>query len=483
VESQSELVCRFRPDGTLLYVNEAYARSRGETASSMLRGSFWDYIPPADQPNVRALLDSLTPQTPEVRIENRFLTDRDERWMLWTNRAIAFDADGRVAEAQSSGVDITDLKRADAALREADRKKNEFLAVLGHELRNPLAPIRTGLDLLNRLAPSGADTTEIRAMMGRQLGHLVRLIDDLLDLSRIERGKFELRKATVDLRDAVAQGVEAARPTVVARGHRMTLECPAGAVHAVADLTRIAQVVANLVDNAAKYTPEHGRIAVRLAHAGGEAAITVEDNGAGIAPNMLASVFEIFTQAGERGNGNSGGLGIGLSIAKGLVEMHGGRIAAASAGIGKGSTFTVLLPLAEATAASEPADRSTEAPPPARRVLVVDDNVDAATSLAALVRLHGSETRLAHDGEAAVAAAREYRPHVVLLDIGMPKMNGYDACRAIRAALPGAEPLVVALTGWGQEADRRKAKDAGFDDHLVKPAGPEQVIRVLRRGR
>lgn len=323
--------------------------------------------------------------------------------------------------------------------------------------------------------------TDVRGMMDRQLRHMVRLIDDLLDVSRITRGKIELRRERIALRDAVMHAIEASRPHIEARGHELSVKVAEEPVYVDADLTRLSQVVANLLNNAARYTPPHGRIAVSLEQSGSHASISVKDTGEGIAPESLGKVFDLFTQS-ERGGGKAhGGLGIGLSIVKGLIELHGGSVEAASPGLGGGSEFTVRLPLAADLAAPAPAAYGRAPAASGRRVLVVDDNIDAAMSLAALLELSGSETRVAHDGEEALATAKRYRPDVILLDLGLPRMSGYDVCRAIRSGPGGDEPLIVALSGWGQEQDRIKSDHAGFDGHLVKPADFAQVTEVLQR--
>ena len=342
VESQAELVCRFRLDGTILFANGAYARSVGVTAEAMAGRDFWSFIPQDEHEAVRALLGRLTREAPEVRIENRFGTAEGERWMLWTNRALAFDAAGRVLEAQATGVDITERRRAEEALREADRRKDEFLAMLAHELRNPLAPIRNALHLL-RISGAGPVAAEARDVMERQLTQLIRLVDDLLEVSRISRGKIELRRAAVDLAGVVASAVETSRPAIDAARHRLEIRLPPAPLHVEGDFVRLSQVVANLLNNAAKYTDPGGRIALSVQREGAEAEIRVQDNGVGLAPELLPRIFDMFAQA-DRARA-AGGLGIGLALAKMLVDLHGGRIEARSGGLGRGSEFAVRLPV------------------------------------------------------------------------------------------------------------------------------------------
>jgi PAS domain S-box-containing protein len=343
VEGQAELLCRFRAAGTILFANGAYARSVGAAPEQRAGRSFWTFIPEGEHAAVRALLERLTPQEPEVRIENRFAAAQGERWMLWTNRALAFDDAGRWLEAQSTGIDITERRRAEEALRDADRRKDEFIAMLSHELRNPLAPIRTGLDLL-RGAPGAAATAEVRAVMERQFSHLVRLVDDLLEASRISRGKIELRRERVDLGAAVASAIDASQPALQAAHHALEVRMPREPLPVEGDFVRLVQVIGNLLANAGKYTDAGGRIVLEARREGAHAVLSVRDNGIGISPEVLPQVFDMFTQVDRARSG--GGLGVGLALVQRLVELHGGTVEAASAGLGRGSTFTVRLPLA-----------------------------------------------------------------------------------------------------------------------------------------
>jgi signal transduction histidine kinase len=371
-------------------------------------------------------------------------------------------------------------REAEQKLRTADRAKDEFLATLAHELRNPLAPLRAGLDLMKRPNADERVRTQARAVMERQVAHMVRLIDDLLDVSRITHGRLELKFARVDLAQAAQQAIEAVRPAIEAAGHTLTYADPAMPLIVAADVTRIVQIISNLLNNAARYTPAGGRIELSLGHDDGQALITVRDSGIGIAAHMLDRIFDMF-QRGEPGKANpSGGLGIGLGLTKRLVELHGGTIAARSAGPGQGSDFTARLPLAVDVVAAGvdgapvPRGRLT-----GKRVLVVDDSRDAAEMLASLLTLQGNDTRIAYDGQEAVHIALTYRPQLVLLDLGMPRMNGFEACQAIRRGWSGGPPpYIVALTGWGQDADRARTEQAGFDAHLVKPVQLEDVERL-----
>jgi PAS domain S-box-containing protein len=391
------------------------------------------------------------------------------------------DAAGAVTGVLVHGIDLTDRVRAEERLREADRRKDEFLAVLAHELRNPLAPIRNGLQVIRLAGDDPAAVRTAREMMDRQLTHLVRLVDDLLDVSRITRGKLDLRRERILLSDAVAAAVEAARPALDAAGHALALSVPPAPVYLDGDLTRLAQVLGNLLTNAAKYTPPGGRVWLTAEPTATMAVVRVRDTGIGIPADALPTVFDMFSQIDRPLERTTGGLGIGLALVRGLVELHGGSVTAESEGEGTGSTFTIRLPLAEyQPPPAMPAD--ADAVPtagPGRRILVVDDNRDAALSTAEMLRLLGHEVATAHDGRAGLAAAAAFRPEVVLMDVGMPGMNGLDATRELRATPWGRAATVIALTGWGQEADRERSRAAGCDGHLVKPVHLQDLLPLL----
>ena len=419
-------------------------------------------------------------------------------------------------------------RSVEEALKEVNQRKDEFLAMLGHELRNPLAPIRSAVQIL-RLHASGKPELEwARAVIDRQTRHLSRLVDDLLDVSRIVRGQIVLQREEIDLSEIVRHGVETSRPLVRSRGHRLHVRVPAVPVRVRGDLTRLAQVLANLLNNAAKYTDERGHIWVDASLEGSQALLRIRDTGVGIAPTLLPHVFDLFAQSERTLDRSQGGLGIGLTLVKVLVEMHGGTVQASSAGLGAGSEFVVRLPACVATSDSEAAaeqagkpgdeDRTggapeggtegnevrtegndevrTEgndevqddspqprtAPPPsgAVRILVVDDNVDAADSTAMLLSMDGYETQSVHSARAALEAAASMRPDVVLLDIGLPEMDGYDVARRLRALTDASPPTIIAVTGYGQPADRDRAARAGFDEFLVKPVEPAVLERLLK---
>jgi signal transduction histidine kinase/ActR/RegA family two-component response regulator len=390
-------------------------------------------------------------------------------------------ADEIEASNRSLQTEMVERRSAEDALRAADRRKDEFLATLAHELRNPLAPLRNGLALL-KLANERPDiANDARDMMERQLDQMVRLVDDLLDVSRIATGKLALRRARVDLKDVITAAVETARPFIAARGHRLELALPDRTLPLEADATRLAQVFANLLNNAARYTEPGGRITIDAQADGREVVVRVVDTGIGIDPAMLDKVFELFAQADQSLERPTAGLGVGLTLARALVALHGGTVVARSEGRGKGSEFVVRLPLATREVVVEPqAQRPLSGLRSAgHRVLVVDDNRDFASSLAMLLSELGNEVRVANDGAQGLDVAKAFVPQVAFLDIGMPKLNGYRLAEAMRAEPALSHTHLVALTGWGQEKDRRAAQDAGFDRHLVKPVKLEQILDIL----
>ncbi len=423
--------------------------------------------------------------------------DEDERWHLRKDGS-RFFASGVVTLIRDEGGalrgftkvcrDVTERKWAEEALRDADRRKDEFLATLAHELRNPLAPIRNSLQVMRLAGGDRAAFEQSRAMMERQVGHMVRLVDDLLDVSRVSRGKVDLRKERLDLAAVLKAALETSRPALDAPGHELTVALPARPVHVEADATRLAQVIANLLNNAAKYTEPRGRIWLTAERQGGEAIVRIRDTGVGIPSEMLPRVFDLFTQVEPSLDRSRGGLGIGLTLVKSLVELHGGTVEAASPGRGRGSEFTVRLPAlpdeGPRGARAAPNDNDAEGPSgraraKPRRVLVVDDSRDAADSLAMVLRLLGHDARAIYDGQAALRAVEAACPDVVFLDLGMPGMSGYDVAGRLRA-WPGLPPVrLVALTGWGAEEDHRRTKEAGFDHHFVKPVAPADLQTYL----
>jgi len=472
--------------GAATYQSESFLRlvgmSQGEVA-----GAGWKAIMhPDDLPRVSAAWAEA------LRLGSQFDCEYRVRraqggWQPILGRGVPVRNERGAIEAWAGiNLDIARLKQVETELRELDQRKNEFLATLAHELRNPLAPLRNGLEVL-RLAGSDAATLDkARAMMERQLRQMVRLVDDLLDVSRVSRGKIELKREQIELASVLRNALETSQPLMAERRHDLVARIPDTPVLLNGDLTRLSQVFWNLLNNAAKYTEPGGEIVLDVALGRDDVTVTVRDTGIGIPPDMLSRVFDIFTQVERSLEKAQGGLGIGLSIAKRLVEMHGGTIRARSEGHGHGSEFIVRLPARIGARPRRESEEPAVAPSKVRhRILVADDNADSATTLSLMLEVLGNEVFVAHDGVEAVELARKHRPQAILLDIGMPRMNGYDACARIREQPWGREPLIVALTGWGQQEDKTRSKAAGFDRHLVKPVEPrtlEQMIDALPPG-
>jgi PAS domain S-box-containing protein len=442
------------PNGACSYVSRRWLEFTGRRSEAELGAGWIDAVHPDDRDMLQ-----------------RTLAAGDERHT-------SFSCEFRALRWDGASIDITERREAEQALRDADRRKDEFLATLAHELRNPLSPIRTGLQVLN-LTDDPETAWRTRQMMERQLGHMVRLIDDLLDVSRITSGKVVLQRDRISLQDAARAAVESARPSIEAARHRLELDLPAEPLWVDADPTRLAQVLGNLLTNAAKYTPDAGGILLEVRREGGEARIAVSDTGMGIPPDALGDVFGMFAQVNRTLDRAQGGLGIGLALARRLIEMHGGTISAHSEGLGRGSTFTVRLPLAAGAPAAAGPDDGVATDAPKQRVLVVDDNADAAESLAMMLRLEGHEARCATSAVEGLAAVSEFRPQVVFLDIGMPGMNGHEVARRLRADERHRGLYLIAASGWGGEADKRLAREAGFDLHLTKPVSVATVRHVL----
>ncbi len=376
---------------------------------------------------------------------------------------------------------MASLQNADRALRHADQRKDEFLATLAHELRNPLAPILTGLQLLPHVVDEPVRLRAVTDMMERQMRHLLHLIDDLLEVSRISTGKLVLRRERVDLRRVVETALESCAPLVARGRHRLDVSLPDEEICVDGDLTRLAQSVSNLVNNAAKYTPEGGRISVGLVRTGETAVLTVADNGVGLPPDMHLSVFEMFTQVNQSLARSQGGLGIGLALVRSLVLLHGGTVTAQSAGLGQGSTFTITLPLMQTLPLAAAGAHPTEGPTTTRRILVIDDNRDAAESMALLLGIDGHEVRVEHSGPAGLDRAAGFMPQAVFCDLGMPGMSGYEFATRLRQDRRFATTLLVALSGWGAAEDKQRSRAAGFDAHLTKPASVDELGALLAR--
>ena len=441
-------------------------------------------LPHAQSP----IVDVLRTGEPAQNVEGIIERPDGSRLPILANFAALKNARGEITGAITSFMDITKIKRLESDLHrhatdllEADRRKNEFLAMLAHELRNPLAPIRNALHIMRMTAGDERAVQTAAAMMERQVGQMVRLVDDLLDASRVSRGRIVLRKERIELAAAVNHAVEASRPLCESMSHRLELELPPRPIWVDADPTRLAQVVGNLLNNACKFTERGGCIRLSVEQDGKQAVIRVRDNGVGIAADELVRVFDLFVQVDTSLGRSVSGLGIGLTLVKSLVEVHGGSVHVLSAGIGQGSEFVVSLPMLAETLAAQLTEPVAGTPTiaSARSILVVDDNRDAALSLATVLQLSGYTTHVAYDGAEAVQVAAAVRPDVMLLDIGLPKLDGYEVARKIRAQPWGEAMVLVALTGWGQEEDRRKSSEAGFDGHLVKPVDLDALMKLL----
>jgi PAS domain S-box-containing protein len=436
----------------------------------------------AENPVHRVLREGMT-----VGLANHtLLVARDGRTIpIDDSAAPILDREGRLAGVVMVFRDVTEPRRLEAELQarlaelaEAERSKDEFLAILAHELRNPLAPLRNAVQLLQH----GADprsNPDILGLMERQVNHLVRLVGDLLDLSRISRGVLILRRKPVEIAAVVASALETSRSLIEQRGHRLSVNLPADPIWLDADLIRLSQVLVNLLDNAAKYTESGGMIRLTVTREGSDAVVSVSDTGVGIPPEQLATVFEMFSQVDRSLERSQGGLGIGLSVAKRLVDLHGGSIQARSEGSGRGSEFVIRLPVRLAgPAAGGPEERRAPLVAP-RRVLIVDDNQDAATTLARVLELAGHQTRIAFDGFQALEEAERFLPEIVILDIGLPRLNGYETCRRMRTRPWASGAVFIAMTGWGEENAKRKSVEAGFGFHLVKPVEPLELDNLL----
>ena len=416
-----------------------------------------------------------------VMLEFRTAATRAERWLAMRGQA-EYDERGALQRSFGIVMDISDRKRAEKMLRESGRRKDEFIAVLAHELRNPLAPLRNATGILQRVAAPEPTVTWCLAVIDRQIGQMARLLDDLLDVSRLTQGQLRLRRAPMDLRDAIEHAVETAQPHIGAARHQLQLDTGDEPLPLAGDLTRLTQVFSNLLINAAKYTPAGGEITLSAERSDGAARVSVVDNGIGIEPQHQERIFELFGQVGAPADTADKGQGIGLALVKGLVELHGGSVGVQSPGLGRGSRFEVTLPIDSQVPTSSPAAarEPLAAERPLRcRVLVADDLRDSADSIALLLEDEGHTVQVAYDGVQALQLAESWRPDVVLLDVGMPGLDGHAVCRRIRAAPWGAAMLLIAQTGWGQESDRRHTEAAGFDHHLVKPLNFDALIELL----
>lgn len=486
VESSNDAIISKSLDGIIQSWNAAAERLFGFTAEEVVGKHISIVIPHERIAEEDQIIASLKAGKRIEHYETVRVRNDGERIVVSLTISPIKDDAGNVVGASKIVRDITERKRLEDNLRvlaadlsENDRRKNEFLATLAHELRNPLAPMSNMLEVVKRSDSNAGVLKRAHETIERQLGQMVRLVDDLLDLNRITHDRLELRRNEVELSSVIQQAVEVARPHIDAAGHRLSIELPDPPVYLNADRTRLAQVFGNLLNNSSKYTRPEGSISLKAKRDGDEVVVTVKDNGAGIPPDKLDSIFDMFMQVDRTAERSQGGLGIGLTLVKRLVEMHGGSIEPRSAGEGMGSEFVVTLPiLSEPTAAARDgsgvARESVQ-----RRILIVDDNRDSADSLAMLLEITNNQTYLAHDGLEALAAIETHRPDVVLLDIGLPKLDGHEVCRRVREQPWGEDIVIIALTGWGQEDDRRKSQEAGFNGHLVKPVDYEKLLELL----
>ena len=502
IENSKDFIGMCDLNGIPFFINHAGLEMVGLESIEEARGtSVQEFFFPEDQPR---MMNEFFPSVlrdghGEVEVRFRHFKTGEGRWMAYKVLNLTDSANRAIGFATVSQ-DVTERKRLEDNLRvlatnlsENDRRKNEFLATLAHELRNPLAPMSNMLEVLKHADGNADILKRAYETIERQLGQMVRLVDDLLDWNRITHDRLELRRSEVELSSVIQQAVEVARPLIDAAGHHLTVELPQEPIYLNADRTRLAQVFGNLLNNSSKYTRPEGAISLRAERTGDEVVVTVKDNGAGIPRDKLNSIFDMFMQVDRSDERSQGGLGIGLTLVKRLVQMHGGSIEPRSDGEGMGSEFVVRLPVLSKSAASigsVPAQPGSNVPVPSasgvaadtsaqRRVLIVDDNRDSADSLAMLLEITNNKTYVAHDGLEALEAVEKHRPEVVLLDIGLPKLDGHEVCRRVREQPWGKDIVIIALTGWGQDADRRKSHEAGFNGHLVKPVDYDKLLALL----
>ena len=496
-DQTAHLAAIMEPDGTVVEPSRQSIEASGFSRDAIVGQKFWEGPWWTSSPDLQLLLRQATLQAAAgetVRHEVPYLTADGRRRIIDLMIVPIRDETGAVAFLAPTGIDVTErveaqrqlklseeeLRRIASALSEADRRKDEFLATLAHELRNPLAPIRNGLQIMRIAANDPPTMARSQAMIERQVEHLVRLVDDLIDISRISRGTIALREEALDLSSVLRHAMETSRPLVDQKAQILTVDVVSRPLPIVGDRTRLTQVFSNLLNNASRYTDRGGRISLRAVVVGDGVEVRVSDSGIGLPAEMLKEIFEMFSQVDRSLERSQAGLGIGLTLVRRLVEMHGGTVEALSEGLGHGSEFVVRLPLG---------DHAGEIPRPAvsgiastirmRRVLVVDDNLDSAQSLSSLLLMMGHDVRVAHDGLEALSVAEAFHPQVVMLDIGMPRLNGYEACRALRARPWSAATRIIAMTGWGQLEDRQRSLEAGFDQHLVKPVDPGSLSALM----
>ncbi len=488
IESSTDFIGMCDLQGVPFFINRAGLDLVGLESIEAASGvTIVDFFFPEDQDRIMKQFfpSVLKNGNGEIEIRFRNFKTGEARWMAYKVLTLT-DVDDKPVGFATVSQDITERKRLENDLRnlaadlsETDRRKNEFLATLAHELRNPLAPMSNMLEVLKRSEGDVEVLKNAHATIERQLNQMVRLVDDLLDLNRITHDRLELRRSQVELSAVIQQAIEVAQSLFNAANQELSVDLPHEPLYLTADRARLAQVFGNLLNNSSKYTQANGKIAIKARRDGGEVVVTVSDNGAGIPSDKLKSIFEMFNQVDRTADDAQGGLGIGLTLVRRLVEMHGGSVEATSAGEGQGSEFIVRLPVTRSSPVSENEPAKVEALPAEHSILVVDDNRDSAESLSMLLQITGNKTYLAHDGMEALEAVEKYRPEVVLLDIGLPKLNGFEVCRRVREFPWAQGTVMIALTGWGQDDDRRKSKEAGFDGHLVKPVDYDKLLALL----
>jgi len=493
VASSNDAIVSKTLDGRIQSWNAGATRIFGYQADEVIGKPITIIVPPELHEEERRILDHvmrgehidhfdtirLTKDGRRIPISLTVSPVRDSYGTIIGASKFARDISERKAAEQALRESEQRLRASEEALRESDRRKDEFLALLAHELRGPLATLQIGLELMKRAGSDEDLLRQARGSMERQLGQLVRLIDDLLDVSRITRNKIDLRRELVELAALIHQSIEDCRPFAESARHEVSVALPSEPMYVEADPARLAQVFGNILHNACKYTEPGGHIGVTAELHDDEVAVKIKDTGVGIPSNKLSSIFEMFLQVDRTLERSQGGLGIGLSLVKRLVEMHGGSVKALSDGPGRGSEFVVRLPVAAKRRSLKTAEPASEPVPPSRRILIVDDNTDSAASLALLLQASGHAAFTAHDGLEALNAAERLQPDAILLDLGLPKLNGYEVCRRLREQPWGKHVVIVALTGWGQIEDRQRSMDAGFDAHMVKPPDYTALMQLL----
>jgi PAS domain S-box-containing protein len=468
-------------EGNQQFVNRTFLEFFGVTEAEMKGGRWQLLMHPDDGPAYASEFMACLRERRDFHAEVRVRNASNEWRTIESWGRPRWSSSGDFLGMVGTSADVTDRRRMEQALRDADRRKDEFLAMLGHELRNPLAVIALTMDMFRLQLPQDSPLHPARDAAERQTRILIRLVDDLLDSARISTGKMQLRRERVSVHELVRAALETSRPELQSRHHHLVLEEPADELEVEGDEVRLVQVLANMLNNAARYTQDGGRLVLSVEREGDRALIRVRDNGSGIAPEKLGGIFELFVQGSDAARGRGAGLGLGLSLVKQLVELHGGSVEAHSDGPGKGAEFRVRLPLAPSRRHADPAPRATSAGAMSQRVLVIDDNMDARESLAQVLRILGHQVRTAADGASGVAAAQDFGPQLILLDIGLPDMAGYEVARRIRALPDGARPKIVAASGYGEVSDA--VRESGMDGYVVKPLDIAKLESLLAQPR